>query len=106
MNQEDVELFLDILEFMGEEAPFLNDYLEHRHTYAKQILSSYVTQHGSGGSSSSSRPKGVYYTEGKSAKLLRAIDRELENMYPTLWNKYLKRFETEIGEDPDVDSAL
>ena len=98
INQENVEIFLDLLEFMGEDSPFLYDYIEHKETYTNKIFSSYTAQHkdAGGGMSVSDSPQAIYYTKERLPRLLQAIDQKLEKMNPVLWNKYLKRFQTRV----------
>lgn len=88
------EILIDLLEFMGEEAPYLDDYFEHQEEYQSRLLKSYSQQHHRGGRSAAHGPQPIYYTRKVSRRLLRSIDRYLEHTAPVLWDKYLKRFKT------------
>ncbi len=96
INQENEEIILDLLDFMGEEPTFFDDYVEHKEEYLYKILDSYRDQHKSkfGGKSSRNGPNTLYYTENKDPKLLQHIDQILQKKEPLIWEKYLKRFQS------------
>ncbi|MEX0961850.1 MAG: sulfotransferase domain-containing protein [Simkaniaceae bacterium] len=85
-----------LIDFINPSTPVSwDDFLSNQETYLDQIRTNYVSQYGGiCGKSSISRPKTIHYTEGKDRELLRSIDKFIKARNPTIWNKYLKRFET------------
>lgn len=95
INQENEEILLELLDFMGEEPKFFDDYVKNKEKYLNVILSSYRDQHGNkAGKSSLHGSQAIYYTKNKDPELLKHIDRVLQEKAPVIWEKYLKRFET------------
>ncbi|MEX0961849.1 MAG: hypothetical protein WDZ28_03220 [Simkaniaceae bacterium] len=85
-----------LIDFINPSTPVSwDDYISNQETYLDQIRTSYIKHRGGiSGESSISGPKIIHYTEGKDRKLLRYIDKLLEDRDPEIWNKYLKRFAT------------
>ncbi len=96
INQEEEEILLELLDFMGEEPTFFYDYVENKERYLDTVLSGYKRQHRKGGSGASSKdgPKSIYYTKDKDPRLLKCLDQIFREQEPVIWEKYLKRFET------------
>ena len=90
------EILLDLLQFMGEEPRFLEDFLENKQEYANRLLNSYRQQHkhNSGGLSAKEGPIDIYYSKNASSETLSSIDAFIEKRSPQAWEQYLKRFKT------------
>ena len=94
--QENEELLLNILNFIGEEPSFFDDFLEHKEEYLWTILQSYRDQHKDRhGNSSINGPRINYWAKNTNPEILKAIDEILEDQEPLIFEKYLKRFRTE-----------
>jgi hypothetical protein len=93
---------LTILDFIGEEPNFMDDYILHKTEYLDKILNVYKAicknqrkgEASREGESTREKPMPIYYTQNKSSELLKYIDQVLEEKDPVIWEKYLKRFQT------------
>lgn len=92
--QENEEILLKLLDFIGEEPTYFDDYINHKEDYSNKILSSYKNLYNDRGSSSVNGPKRIFYTKDIDPKLLNYADYILQKNEPLIWEKYLKRFET------------
>ncbi len=93
------EIFSQLLEFMGEEPKYLDDFLQNKEEYKKRVLESYkaMHKHNRGGGSSTHGPSPIYYSKNASPKVLAYIDEYLKQSAPRTWVEHLKRFEETVN---------
>jgi hypothetical protein len=93
---QDDQLLIQLLQFMGEEPTYFEDFLSHKEEYLARLLDSYKTQHSTnkGGASSKDARKLLYYSESVPIHILTYIDDYLKSAAPTIWERYLKRFQS------------
>lgn len=92
------QILLSLLDFMGEKPLFFEDYQMHKEEYLNDLLDSYKAQHekNRGGASSEDGPKEIYYTKTAPVEALLQIDACIEKRAPLIWERYLKRFRTDL----------
>jgi hypothetical protein len=91
------DTLLNILEFLGEEPRFMDDYIEHKAEYIDAVFNNYRDRYHTvkGGVSSLEGAKVTFYTQDKDVELLEYMDQVIEAHDPLIWKKYLKRFKTD-----------
>ncbi len=94
------QILIEILNFSSEPPLFWDDYISNKQSYINQIYDSYTNQwQGNHGVSAVKKPEAVYYTKDIEVDLLQYIDQIVREKAPIIWDKYLKRFETETPRD-------
>lgn len=87
-------IILDIMKFINETPVFLDDYRVNKEMYFQKIRDIYKVRHQQGGLSfKDGKPQAIHYSKNADPDLLIAIDKELKNMAPELYRKYLTRYE-------------
>lgn len=93
---QETEQLVKILEFIGEEPTYLEDFITNKEEYLAQQLESYKTQHArvKGGASAKDGPKTIYYSKNVPKNILTYIDDYIKKDAPRIWEQCLKRFQT------------
>ena len=95
IDQEE-ETLIHLLDFMGEKPTYLDDFRINKQEYMSRSLESYAQQHrhNSGGFSAVRGPQKIYYSINARSATLAYIDDSIKRAAPSIWEKYLKRFQS------------
>lgn len=85
------ETFQRMLDFMGCSNEHLDSFLENKEFHKERCMVVYSSVRGK---SLSMGNEAIFYTNNVSPNILKRIDNEIKAARPTLFNKYLKRYET------------
>lgn len=91
IKQPEVEI-PKIMDLLGENDVDLDSFFANYEDWTAKILNVYKKNQGTQYSSSGN--KDIYHSKNFPVNILQEIDQSIENSYPELWEKYLKRYQT------------
>lgn len=86
------EVIEELLAFLGEGTEGLDEFFDQYEYWRKKSINSYKSQHN--GMPSSGGKKELFHSKNFPIELLRSMDKHLQQTYPSLWEKYLFKYDT------------
>lgn len=100
MIQNPQDTIISLLTFLGESLEKVPEFFEHYDEWNAEMLASYHRQHRRKGPSSQNQP--LFHSIDFSKESLIAMDKAVQERYPILWEKYLKRYAENSYVKPEV----